>query len=189
MNLNKALYEMREIRDFRDMMNQSAEIFANEPAFKLKNKSGEYYDVSYAEFRQKIDALGAAITEREWRGKQIAIMGLNSYPWITTYLAVQIGGGCVVPIDKELYFDEKMIGTNLVHALIGALIVVVCSLSLKVIICSVFVRIAVIIPVCVLAYASFLIGIKNELFGSVVKWLFNRIKYGEMFLVGIEGYR
>ena len=106
MNLNKALYEMREIRDFRDMMNQSAEIFANEPAFKLKNKSGEYFDVSYAEFRQKIDALGAAITERDWRGKQIAIMGLNSYPWITTYLAVQIGGGCVVPIDKELYFDD-----------------------------------------------------------------------------------
>lgn len=80
--------------------------------------------------------------------------------------------------NRELYFDEKMIGTNLVHALIGALIVVVCSLSLKVIICSVFVRIAVIIPVCVLAYASFLIGIKNELFGSVVKWLFNRIKNG-----------
>ena len=107
MNTNKALYEMRPIRDFRDMMNQSAKEFANEPAFKLRQENGEYRDVTYAQYRVEIDALGAAMQENGWLpGKKVAIMGGNSYEWLLTYLATHIGSGIVVPIDKELFFDD-----------------------------------------------------------------------------------
>ncbi len=92
MNTNKALYEMREIRDFRDMMNQSAREFANEPAFKLRQPNGEYSEVTYAQFRTEIDALGVAMQERGWLPrKNVAIMGGNSYEWLLTYLAAHIG--------------------------------------------------------------------------------------------------
>lgn len=106
MNTNKALYDVRHISDFRDMMDQCVENFANEPAFKIRGEGGEYFDITYATFRKEIDFLGAAMADRGWLGKKIAVMGLNSYEWILTYLAVQIGGGIVVPIDKELYFDD-----------------------------------------------------------------------------------
>ncbi|MBQ1451567.1 MAG: AMP-binding protein [Clostridia bacterium] len=107
MNTNKALYEMRPIRDFRDMMNQSAREFANEPAFKLRQPNGEYSEVTYAQFRTEIDALGVAMQERGWLPrKNVAIMGGNSYEWLLTYLAAHIGSGIVVPIDKELYFED-----------------------------------------------------------------------------------
>ena len=106
MNTNKALYDVRHISDFRDMMDQCVENFADEPAFKIRGDGGEYFDITYAQFREEIDCLGVAISERGWLGEKIAIMGLNSYEWILTYLAVQIGGGIVVPIDKELYFDD-----------------------------------------------------------------------------------
>ncbi len=106
MNTNKPLYDVRHISDFRDMMDQCVENFADEPAFKIRGGDKEYFDITYAQFRHDIDCLGAAITERGWLGEKIAIMGLNSYEWILTYLAVQIGAGIVVPIDKELYFDD-----------------------------------------------------------------------------------
>lgn len=106
MNTNKALYEVPQVENFKELIDNSVELYANEPAFKLRDENGEFYNVTYSAFKDDIYSLGAAITERGWLGKQVAIMGLNSYPWITTYLAVQIGGGCVVPIDKELYFDD-----------------------------------------------------------------------------------
>ena len=106
MNTNKALYEVRQITDFRDMMNQCLENFADEPAFKVRGEDKALHDISYAEFYNDVQYLGAAITERGWRGDKIAVMGLNSYEWVVTYLAVQIGSGVIVPIDKELYFDD-----------------------------------------------------------------------------------
>ncbi|MBR5976224.1 MAG: AMP-binding protein [Clostridia bacterium] len=107
MNTNKALYEMRQIRDFRDMMNQSAVEFADEPAFKLRDEKGEFFDVTYKQYRVEIDTLGAAMQKKGWLpGKKIAIMGGNSYEWLLAYLATHIGSGVVVPIDKELLFDD-----------------------------------------------------------------------------------
>ena len=35
-------------------------------------------------------------------GERIGVMGQGCYEWIATYLAVVIGGGVIVPIDKEL---------------------------------------------------------------------------------------
>lgn len=106
MNTNKALYDVPQVKNFKELIENSVKLYGAEPAFKLRNADATYTDITYTAFKNDIYALGAAITERGWLGKQVAIMGLNSYPWITTYLAVQIGGGCVVPIDKELYFDD-----------------------------------------------------------------------------------
>ena len=107
MNNNKALYDVPFVSDFRDMMDHSAKEFGDEPAFKVKkDNKGELIDITYAQFRREIDTLGAVFAERDWMGKQVALMGANSYQWILTYLTIHIGGGCVVPIDKELYFDD-----------------------------------------------------------------------------------
>ena len=38
--------------------------------------------------------------------KKIAVMGVNSYRWVLTYFASQIAGNVIVPIDKELMFDD-----------------------------------------------------------------------------------
>ena len=44
MENSKPLYEVREIRDFRDMLNQSAEQFANEPAFRIRKKQRKLWN-------------------------------------------------------------------------------------------------------------------------------------------------
>jgi len=106
MNTNKALYEVPQVKNFKELIDNSVELYPLEPAFKLRDENGEIFDVTYTAFKDDIYALGTAITDMGWLGKQTAIMGQNSYNWVTTYLAVQIGGGAVVPIDKELYFDD-----------------------------------------------------------------------------------
>lgn len=100
-------YDVRHIDTFRDIIDSCAELYPNEPAFKLKNKeSGEYYDILYPAFRDDVYALGTALYAKGYSGKKIAVMGHNCYEWALTYLAVTCGIGVIVPIDKELQFDD-----------------------------------------------------------------------------------
>lgn len=103
---NGALYDVRFISDFRDMIHQSALLYGNEPAFMLKNKQGEYYNVTYNELQRDIQTLGTALWDMGYKDQKIAVMGANSYKWGITYLAVTSGLGVIVPIDKELLFDD-----------------------------------------------------------------------------------
>ncbi len=104
---NGALYEVRNISDFRDMINQSARLFRDEPAFRLRNKVSEpYYDISYHQLREDIRAWGTGLYAMGLQGQKVAVMGNNSYRWALTYLAVTSGVGVIVPIDKELMFDD-----------------------------------------------------------------------------------
>ena len=99
---NTPFYDIRPIRDFRDMLAQSAARFSDRPAFKLKNDAGEYYDVSYPDFQADVYALGTKLIDLGLAGEKIAVIGHNCYEWCTAYLAVTCGVGVVVPIDKEL---------------------------------------------------------------------------------------
>lgn len=100
------VYPIREIENLKDMITQSVLLFRHRPAFKLKNPEGEYYNVSYEQFKSDIDALGTAFLNMGLKGGKIAVMGANRYEWAVSYLAVTCGTGVVVPIDKELLFDE-----------------------------------------------------------------------------------
>lgn len=106
MKSSSQLYRVRHIEDFRDMLDQSATLFANEPAFKLRNKDGSYTTVNYTKYREDVRSLGTALWKRGYHGKHIALMGPNSYKWATTYFAVTCGLGVLVPIDKELQFAD-----------------------------------------------------------------------------------
>lgn len=106
MDNNGALYDVRKIRDFRDLINQSVELFADQTAYMLKNSQGEYYNVTYKQLQADIRALGTALWSMGYKGEKIAVMGKNSYKWSVSYLAVTSGLGVIVPIDKELLFED-----------------------------------------------------------------------------------
>lgn len=106
MDKTEALYEVRKIKDFRDLINQSVELFGDKVAYMLKDSKGEYYDVSYRQLQADIRALGTALWSMGLKGKKVAVMGKNSYKWAVSYLAVTSGLGVIVPIDKELLFTD-----------------------------------------------------------------------------------
>ena len=104
--MNRPLYEVRNFKSYREMLEQSVELYGDSPAFKVKNEAGQIFDVGYRQYQRDIQSLGTALIDMGLEGKRIAVAGANSYKWCTSYLAVTCGVGVVVPTDKELPFAD-----------------------------------------------------------------------------------
>ena len=96
-------YEMREIKDLKDLMDTSALIYSDQPAYLVKKQAGgEYEPVKFWQCKEDVDSLGTAFCSMGLKGKRIAVIGENSYEWVVTYMATVNGTGTIVPLDKEL---------------------------------------------------------------------------------------
>jgi len=97
------LYPVREIKTLKEMLDTGATLFKDKPAFLAKaKKGGIYQELTHRQLKTDVDALGTKLIEMGLLGEKIAIIGDNSYQWITSYFAVVNGVGIVVPLDKEL---------------------------------------------------------------------------------------
>ena len=97
----KPFYEVRQLRDLRDLITQSVELFGERPAFEVKDfKNKQHYNISYNEYYENINALGTALIDMGLKNEKIAISGDNCYEWCLTYMATVLGVGVIVPIDK-----------------------------------------------------------------------------------------
>lgn len=103
---NKAFYEIRPIADFRDMLLQSLHLFGDRAAFKLKNKDGVYYNLSYKKYKKDVWNIGTHLLQDGFSGKKIGVMGANCYEWCVSYMAAACSGNTVVPIDKDLILED-----------------------------------------------------------------------------------
>lgn len=104
---NIPLYDVRKIKDLRDMLNSSVEIYGDKPAFLVKYKSGGNYEpVSYKQFKRDVESFGTALSSLGLKGGKIAVIGENRYEWALTYLATVNGTGIIVPLDKDLPENE-----------------------------------------------------------------------------------
>jgi len=84
---NGPLYDVREIKDLKDMLRQSAEHYANDTAFLVKDpraigqkeiaqtddqsektKSLPYLPVTYKKFAEDVDAFGTFLMSRDMSG-------------------------------------------------------------------------------------------------------------------------
>ncbi|MCQ4635675.1 AMP-binding protein [Anaerovorax odorimutans] len=96
-------YQFRYINDLKDMLNTSAELFAEQNAYLVKDvPGGEYRPIPYFQVKKDVDALGTRLIDLGLKGKKIAVIGENSYKWIVSYLGTVNGTGIVVPLDREL---------------------------------------------------------------------------------------
>lgn len=116
----KSLYEVRNINDFRDLLEQSAAAFAEKAAFWIRVEGGAFRSITYKYFKDDVAALGAALVSIGLRDGFTAVMGENRYEWCVSYLAVTNHTGVIVPLDKELPVSEK--GNLLQRSGAGAII-------------------------------------------------------------------
>ena len=66
-------HQVERLRDFRELVYRSAELYANDTAFKLREK-----DISFQSFKMDYQALCTAFLDRGYNGKRIAVAGENS---------------------------------------------------------------------------------------------------------------
>lgn len=103
--LKKKYHKSLEVTDLKDLLYKSATRYTRRPAFKLKDKAGNIYKVTYQKFKQDVVALGTSLISLGLKDENIAVIGKNSYNWAVSYLAATIVG-VVVPIDKELQSND-----------------------------------------------------------------------------------
>lgn len=120
---NIPLYEVRKIKDLRDMLQQSTALYGEHPAFMVKKeRGGPYVNITMQEYADDVNALGTALLHHVSRGSRVAILAETRYEWYVSYLAVANGTGVIVPLDKELPQHEiaSLINRAEVDALIYA---------------------------------------------------------------------
>lgn len=100
------IYQVRKIKDLKDLMFQSANLFGTRDAFLIKGKDGQYFNKTYSELKSDIDCLGTALISLGLKDQKIAILSQNRAEWCTSYLTITGGVGIVVPLDRELPFHE-----------------------------------------------------------------------------------
>ena len=100
------LNEVRKIGSIKEMLKIAAEEDGDKIAFKYKGKDDKIVQVIYKQFVRDTQELGTALASIGMQDKHIAIIGENSYKWLTAYLTVLQSKGVFVPIDKELTVKE-----------------------------------------------------------------------------------
>jgi|LSQX01.2.fsa_nt_gb long-chain acyl-CoA synthetase len=129
---NIPLYDVRTIRDLRDMLRQSVKHYGDTTAFLIKDphvlkrdaalagaptdKNQPYLPVTYRQFGQDVDALGTYLSSLPLESARVAILAETRYEWYVTYMATVNGVGIVVPLDKELPTAEIASLLNRSHA-------------------------------------------------------------------------
>ena len=104
--MSEKLYQTIEIKNLKEMLNKTKEIYSNKIAYKIKKGEKEYQTYTHKEVREMIDGLGTSLIEMGLKNKRIAIIGENRYEWEIAYLAIVCGTGIVVPLDKSLPENE-----------------------------------------------------------------------------------
>lgn len=105
-------YDIREVTDLKDLLNQTIELYGDKPAFKFKKrmyKKDEKVEIdimTYKEFKKEIDCFGTALNNLGLENERVALISKNRYEWNVVYYATTTGDKVIVPLDKSLPDNE-----------------------------------------------------------------------------------
>ena len=98
------LNEVRQESSFKGMLDYVYKEGPDKIAYEFKeNKTDK--KKTYKEFIDDTRSLGTALNDIGMSSKHVAVIGENSYKWITVYLTMLQASGVLVPVDKELTED------------------------------------------------------------------------------------
>ncbi len=104
--MGERLYDYIEIKNLKDMLNKTRNMYSNKTAYKIRIQDDQYKKITHEEVRDMVDCLGTALIDLGLKGKRIAVIGPNRYEWEIAYLSIVCGTGIVVPLDKSLPENE-----------------------------------------------------------------------------------
>lgn len=117
------LMDLRQVRDLREMLNTSEELYGERAAFLIKdpvalrevepkseaalaykpNPNDEYRSISFKQYASDVRAFGSYLKSLGIQSDdKVAIVAETRYEWYVSYLATVNGLAIVVPLDKNL---------------------------------------------------------------------------------------
>ena len=103
--LRQQFYAAGKPASLQELLLRAADVYADRTQVVEFSAGG---DISYSA-KQLCDdaaALALALNRRGLTGKNIGIIGKNSYAWMVSFFAASCGVSTAVPLDKELYGDK-----------------------------------------------------------------------------------
>ena len=100
-NKNITYYEVPHLKSVKELLALAKAEAGDKIAYRYFTGT-EVQNATYAEFYDRVMALGAALDKLGHLSSHIAMIGANSYDYITLYLTALAGDGVFVPVDKEL---------------------------------------------------------------------------------------
>ena len=101
-------YETDYIHTLRDLLERSEKKYGLDFAYKELDPERNLHSYTFVQLREDVDALGTSLLERGLLGKHFAIVSESSYSYVVSYMAVSMGLGVIVPLDKELSKEELL---------------------------------------------------------------------------------
>ena len=101
----ETFFEYPVFDNVKDIIYFSVKKYPKNVAFKIKEKNQEnvkYIDITYEEFLNQVNNLGAGLFSLGMEGKKVAILSKNRYEWALSYVSILLGGMIAVPLDKGL---------------------------------------------------------------------------------------
>ena len=109
-NENRKVYQAREVKNYRELVDYSCTQYAQNIAYKYKKdhtaKEVQYIEKTYEQFGKDIKAISTGLLNLDLMGKRVVVIGNNRYEWCVSYFAITCGNMVVVPIDKALPDNE-----------------------------------------------------------------------------------
>ncbi len=73
--MQERIHEIIEIKDLKDMLKKSGEIYGDRPAYLFKTEEeGKFDTITHKEFRNMVDSLGTAFIKLGLKNKRIAVI-------------------------------------------------------------------------------------------------------------------
>lgn len=109
-NESRKVYESREVKTYREMIEYSTKNYAKNIAYTYKKdytaKEVEYVEKTYEQVGKDVKAFSTLLLNKNLEGKRVVLIGNNRYEWCITYFATTTGNMIVVPMDKALPDNE-----------------------------------------------------------------------------------
>lgn len=100
-------YEVPHLTNVKELLDLAKKEAGDKIAYRYF-VDGEVQDATYAAFYDRVMALGAALDELGHISSHVAMIGANSYDYITLFLTILASDGVFVPVDKELPAEDYL---------------------------------------------------------------------------------
>lgn len=104
----KGPYEHTNYKTVKEFFNRSLELYPDKSCILEKpDHKTPYKTYTYKEFGEDVNALGTALIKiLNQKNKRVIIIGETQYGWYASYMAMLLGVGIAVPVDRELPENE-----------------------------------------------------------------------------------
>ena len=91
---------------FREIVVGSHHNYGNKVFMRSINKDDSLKEITFSQFYEDNINFGTGLFSLGLKEKRFAVISETRYEWVEAYLVAIMGGGIIVPLDKELNIEQ-----------------------------------------------------------------------------------